>query len=112
MADQMPNRRKEAVNSDGLLKGEREADKRGGGDEASAVQQQRQSITNRQRMQDINQQQHSSNDLHTQMRDRSQTFQRGGGNPSDPSENSESLLKREHQTYEKNRMIRDFEREA
>lgn len=41
MADQMPNRRKEAVNSDGLLKGEREADKRGGGDEASAVQQQR-----------------------------------------------------------------------
>lgn len=95
--------RKDHMNTGRNIKADGNADTGSAVEEAACLRTQRQAQHGRERMQEANQHQLASQELQ-----RPQTFQRSALNPSDPSENSESLMKREHQS----RVIRDFEREA
>lgn len=79
------------------------ADKGGGVEDATGMRTQRQGQNTRERMLPGGQHQQAGQELQ-----RPQAFPRTVGHPSDRSENSESMTKREHQS----RILRDAEREA
>lgn len=95
--------RKDPLHSERGIRAEGNADAASAVGEASGLRTQRQPQHGRERTQDVGQNQHAAPEPQ-----RPQAYQRAALNPSDPSENSESLRQREHQS----RVVRDFEREA